>query len=56
MKNIRTGLVDPDTPESAMTKKSADGKTLKLVVCAEDTVDGGVCALLNVWLVLGRVQ
>ena len=38
-KNIRTGLIDPDTPQSAMTKTSADGKTLTLVVRAEDTVD-----------------
>lgn len=34
LKNIRTGLIDPDTPSSAMTKKSVDGTTLKLVVCS----------------------
>lgn len=33
LKNIRTGLIDPDTPKSALTKKGADGSTLKLVVC-----------------------
>lgn len=32
LKNVRTGLIDPDTPASAMTKKSADGKEWKLVV------------------------
>lgn len=33
MKHVRKGLIDPDTPKSAMTKMSADGTTeLKLVV------------------------
>lgn len=32
LKNLRTGLIDPDTPESAKTKVSADGKEWKLVV------------------------
>lgn len=32
LKNIRTGLIDPDTPKSAMKKKSANGKDLELVV------------------------
>lgn len=32
LKNIRVGLIDPDTPDSAKTKKAADGTTLKLVV------------------------
>jgi len=32
-KNIRTSLIDPDTPQSVRTKKAADGSTLKLVVC-----------------------
>lgn len=32
LKNIRTGLIDPDTPKSAMKKKSASGKDLELVV------------------------
>lgn len=31
--NQRTGLIDPDTPSSAMTKTSNDGKKLQLVVC-----------------------
>lgn len=33
LSNIRTGLIDPDTPESAHSKKSVDGKEWKLVVC-----------------------
>lgn len=32
LKNIRTNLIDKDTPESAMTKKAPDGKTLQLTV------------------------
>lgn len=32
MKNIRTGLIDPDTPRSALTKKAVDGSQMKLVV------------------------
>jgi len=32
LKNIRTSLIDEDTPESERTRKSADGKTLNLVV------------------------
>lgn len=36
MSNIRTGLIDPDTPSSAMTKVSqVDGKTLNLVFSDE---------------------
>ncbi|KAI9804789.1 MAG: hypothetical protein M1825_001157 [Sarcosagium campestre] len=35
MKNIRTSLIDPDTPSSAMTKKAADGTTLNLVFSDE---------------------
>jgi hypothetical protein len=30
--NVRTGLIDPDTPKSAYTKKSHQGQTLNLVV------------------------
>lgn len=30
--NLRHGLIDPDTPAEAMTKKSADGKEWNLVV------------------------
>lgn len=40
LKNVRVGLVDPDTPSSARTKKSADGKTLKLVFSDEFNTDG----------------
>lgn len=32
LKNIRTGLIDPTTPKSAMTKKAADGTEWQLVV------------------------
>ena len=35
MQNIRFGLIDPDTPESAMTRKSIKGDTLKLVFSDE---------------------
>lgn len=37
LKNIRTGLIDPDTPKSAMKKKSASGKDLELVVRSSHT-------------------
>jgi len=32
LKNLRTGLIDEDTPDSEKTRTSSDGKTLKLVV------------------------
>jgi hypothetical protein len=32
LKNVRTGLIDPTTPKSAMSKISADGTEWKLVV------------------------
>lgn len=32
LSNIRRGLIDPDTPESAMTKTADDGTEMKLVV------------------------
>lgn len=32
LQNVRHSLIDPDTPESALTKTSADGKTFRLVV------------------------
>jgi hypothetical protein len=35
--NIRRGLIDPDTPQEAMTKKNVDGKEWKLVVCGAHT-------------------
>ena len=34
-KNIRTGLIDPTTPEHAMTRPSIDGDTLQLVFSDE---------------------
>lgn len=34
LKNQRVGLIDPDTPKSAMTKTGHDGKQLNLVVSA----------------------
>ena len=30
--NIRQGLIDPDTPKEALTKKNINGKEMKLVV------------------------
>lgn len=33
LKNIRTTLIDSDTPKAKHSKKAADGSTLKLVVC-----------------------
>lgn len=35
LKGIRTGLIDPDTPHSAMTRTALDGSTLKLVFSDE---------------------
>ena len=32
LSNIRYGLIDPDTPKSAMSKTSIDGRQLNLVV------------------------
>ena len=40
LKNIRTGLIDPDTPTSAMTKVAADGSKLQLVFSDEFNTDG----------------
>lgn len=40
LKNIRTGLIDPDTPESAKTKVAVDGKTWNLVFSDEFNTDG----------------
>lgn len=37
LKNVRTGLIDPATPSSVMTRKSVNGKTLNLVVCYTDS-------------------
>jgi beta-glucanase (GH16 family) len=38
--NIRTGLIDPDTPKSAMTRKDKDGNTQALVFSDEFNEDG----------------
>lgn len=38
--NLRKGLIDPDTPQSAMTRKSWDGSTQKLVFSDEFNTDG----------------
>ena len=38
--NMRKSLVDPDTPDSAQTKQSVDGKTMKLVFSDEFNQDG----------------
>lgn len=35
MRNMRRGLIDPDTPKSAMTRKSATGELLRLVFSDE---------------------
>lgn len=40
LKNIRTKLIDDDTPEEAMTRTSHDGKTQKLVFSDEFNQDG----------------
>ncbi|KAL2788922.1 beta-1,6 glucan synthetase [Aspergillus keveii] len=40
LSNIRTGLIDPDTPASKLTKTSADGKEWKLVFSDEFTKPG----------------
>ncbi|KAL2832948.1 beta-glucan synthesis-associated protein-domain-containing protein [Aspergillus cavernicola] len=40
LSNIRRGLIDPDTPESVHTKKSADGKEWKLVFSDEFNTPG----------------
>ncbi|KAF2256984.1 glycoside hydrolase family 16 protein [Trematosphaeria pertusa] len=40
LKNIRTGLIDPDTPDSAMTRKSHDGTKQVLVFSDEFNTEG----------------
>jgi hypothetical protein len=32
LKNVRSSLIDPDTPKSLLTRTSVDGKTQNLVV------------------------
>lgn len=41
LKNQRTGLIDPDTPQSAMNKVTHDGVNMQLVVCINRTRIGG---------------
>lgn len=43
LSNLRTGLIDPDTPESVKTKKSVDGKEWKLVVSLSRQTYGCIC-------------
>lgn len=40
LKNIRTSLIDPDTPSDLRTKTAADGSTLNLVFSDEFNTDG----------------
>jgi beta-glucanase (GH16 family) len=40
LQNLRRGLIDPDTPESAMTRTSYEGKKQKLVFSDEFNTDG----------------
>ncbi|KAK9249155.1 beta-glucan synthesis-associated [Lipomyces tetrasporus] len=40
LKGIRTSLVDPDTPASAMTRKNKDGQTMNLVFSDEFNKEG----------------
>ena len=40
LKNIRTGLIDPETPQSAMTTTAVDGTELKLVFSDEFNTPG----------------
>ncbi|KAF9893764.1 hypothetical protein FE257_009934 [Aspergillus nanangensis] len=40
LSNVRSGLIDPDTPKSAMTKTAADGKEWKLVFSDEFSTPG----------------
>jgi len=40
LKNVRSGLIDPDTPGSAMTRKAYDGTELKLVFSDEFSKPG----------------
>ena len=42
LKNVRTGLIDPATPDSVKTRKSVNGKTLNLVVRRIRFIDIGI--------------
>lgn len=39
LKNVKRSLIDPDTPKSAMTRKSTGGKKQRLVVCFPFGID-----------------
>ena len=49
LKNVRTSLIDPDTPKSAHTKTAADGSTWNLAV----SLVGRSCNFILKALVLG---
>lgn len=50
LKNVRVGLIDPDTPKSVMTRKSADGSTQNLVVSRiPDALGSGTLRMLLVF-------
>lgn len=40
MKNVRTGVIDPDTPKSVMSRTGHDGKKQVLVFSDEFNEDG----------------
>jgi beta-glucanase (GH16 family) len=40
LKGLRTGLIDPDTPDSAMSRTAADGTKQVLVFSDEFNTDG----------------
>jgi len=40
LKNVRTGMIDPDTPSSAMSRKDSNGKTQRLAFSDEFNEDG----------------
>lgn len=42
LQNQRTGLIDPDTPSSAMNKQTHDGVNMQLVVCIAVQVEVGL--------------
>lgn len=43
LKNVRKGMIDPDTPQDAMTKTAVDGSTLNLVVSLTTTLAISPC-------------
>lgn len=36
LQNLRSGLIDPDTPDSVKSREDHDGKRMRLVVCILD--------------------